>query len=513
MAEAGIDYYSHADEPVPHARQGHTQPIGYRSAPSFDTSLVPNALNELAAVGMKAAALDRRQAAATGKALRARARGATAITRLSTQLTDFGPEFNEAFGSVPGEHDYASTPEEFLKQAREAADDALAGVPEEAPRQASRAYLDGIIEAKAREIKQRALEAELGATRDALDAAHELNLQAAAGAGSKPERAGAIMRQLQDLDDATAAGWIAPHEAAAREAKFRGALDQADVQALIAADPATALKALQDPDAFTALEPGQREQLTRDAETVLRANNAAALGAVKNEADRRLSEGALDRDWLEANRAGLSDYQYRRFERALDTQPPAESDPAALWSLLVATNQNPAATVDSAPEAYAAGGIAQADLQAQLKTAAALREALPQKPWLTRARRDVIDAVKPSPLQDTEAARDQLGAVAAFDQWLAANPQASPLDARKAGLAIAAEHLTFAWNQERARLPLPRFAGAPRTAFALPDLTNVANRLRADYLALKISNEEFVREVMLIRRWHDHLMRQPAGVK
>ncbi|HXF45759.1 MAG TPA: hypothetical protein VNK91_06535, partial [Burkholderiaceae bacterium] len=209
MAErSGIDYFSQAEAPVPHSRTWHTQWIHGPQAPRFDTSTLARAIEEFGRIGIAVAAKQesekqKLEKAATGrKALRVRTRAARAISELRAGEASDDPM------QAPGRFDEGVA--DIRKRALEEIED-----PEE--RSQAEVYLNSYAAAERRQLAQASLQRAAADTLSALDASYEVNLAAAAGAGSDIERAAAYARHLDDLERAREVGWISEADYAARE--------------------------------------------------------------------------------------------------------------------------------------------------------------------------------------------------------------------------------------------------------------------------------------------------------
>lgn len=105
----------------------------------------------------------------------------------------------------------------------------------------------------------------------ALDQFENNALRRAISAPSDVARIAVIDEYGAEVERMRGAGWIDTRTAVARGQKFKTQLDTADAMAAIQKDPATALRRLQDPAQFAALDPVSRQSYTQQA--IERADN------------------------------------------------------------------------------------------------------------------------------------------------------------------------------------------------------------------------------------------------
>lgn len=258
--------------------------------------------------------------------------------------------------------------------------------------------------------------------------------------------------------------------------------------------------------------------LTRDFKARFNAEIDGAFAAearaevqtrIAREADgtRLLRDGKLTQDWIEQNADLLSGGAYRRLSNAIKPLP-AAFDPAAYGDLLARAVDDQRSVLGDAAEAMAKGKIDRRAFDRLYDLSGRLDEDAAQRPWALDLKRDVVTQLKPSALQPAEHARQQLDGVFEFQDWLDRNPEATPADAHDAAASIVERARGQAVRNERAVLALPRFAPVARDAMSVESLVAAGQRLRDERYSGRLTDDELVADVEIMRRWQDLLQRE-----
>lgn len=241
MADSAPIYRQQLD--VPEGPQGTVQPI---------TASVPDASGIGAAV---AGFADKANAFAT-KMYEGQQEAASSAA-LNGALTKLNDAQNEAVNS----QDYENAPKDFAAKRTQIEGDALAQVSDPRWQAHLRLRLTTAGIAADNKVAGAALVRQKDTSVASLNGVTEDFMSRAAAAGSPAERQALVDSAHSSIDAAAEAGHIDATTAFARKHLFDHGLDVAQVARGMAADPAATMRALDDPNAFKALTPFERETL------------------------------------------------------------------------------------------------------------------------------------------------------------------------------------------------------------------------------------------------------------
>ncbi|MEW6256835.1 MAG: hypothetical protein AB1592_12845 [Pseudomonadota bacterium] len=231
-----------------------------------------------------------------------------------------------------------------------------------------------------------------------------------------------------------------------------------------------------------------------------------ARNRIAAEGIQRLAEDRLDEGWLAQNADALLPDDRRLLLAAAAAPEVDESDPAALGALF---RGGPDA-VSGALADVGRGALSRSDLQRVLQRATRMADDEAARPWANDVRREMAARLQPTQWQDPARARQQLRATDEFEAWLDANPGVAPAEAHGKANELVASYRGMADAGERADLPMPRFASAPRERMTKQDLRAAAVQLKADYDAGRIPGDDMRAEIGVLRRWNDLIDRSAA---
>lgn len=253
------------------------------------------------------------------------------------------------------------------------------------------------------------------------------------------------------------------------------------------------------------------ERERRDADRAAQRAERQRRAGVERDGERLLADGKLDRQWLDDHAEDLGMGTYRRFSRAVGSRVAGEVDAPGYGTLMAQANEDPAGARRAALDAFQADRLDRDTYDRVLKRSdRAQAEADDGRTFPREIRSDMLKRLRPADGQDPVQARRQLDATFAFDAWLDANPNAGPEEARTAADELVERYRGAAARNERADLPLPRYAAMPRDRLSLPDLATAAQRLRDAVSSGQVTREEAAREVAVLQRWKGLLERDPG---
>jgi hypothetical protein len=261
------------------------------------------------------------------------------------------------------------------------------------------------------------------------------------------------------------------------------------------------------------LSEDEARAVTRDLRRQLRKDQDAAIAAetkamreerlvTGREAYGLLRQGQLDEEWIKKNEMVLAPSMRRALEQAAKSPPAnAETNPGLYARLLSSALDEPDEALREATQAYARGDLDRSAFERVGDTLARMENE--KRPWANETRRDMMRQLQPSEQQDKREAATQLDAVAAFDQWLDANPNASMAEGREQAQVFTEQYRSLAAKLERSVLPMPRFAQGGRDNMTAEALPSIAQRLRQAWADGQITEAEFLTEVDGLKRWQD----------
>jgi hypothetical protein len=338
-------------------------------------------------------------------------------------------------------------------------------------------------------------------------------LKNATNAGSPVEREAVTASYEDEVDTLKGAGLLHPAEAQAAKQRFGSDLASGDAQTAIAHDPDAAAHALEDPQSFPGLAPPQRAALQIDAAN---AGDAAAWrqqDAADIAAMRALGAGTLTQADLDAAAPHMSATAYREISAALNRQSGGNFDAKEYGSLLSGAADGDDVRLD-AVRALGAGRIDRAAFANVMRTVDQTGGDIdaapaPQGPnddgsaglWRVDQRQQLYQLLAPQPGQTQGAARAQLDDGGAFDQWLAANPNASPADGQAQMQQVAAQARANAAAIDRQSLPLPAGVSAARGEIDGDKLGAAAARVRDAFDAGTMDPGTLSEQTSLLSAW------------
>lgn len=477
------------------------QPKATVDPPSFAIS--PEPASHLAADRHVGAALEKFSHAGVGFAVAVnKAQNATTAAEVKTEFISRMSDMEEAARTDP---DYQAAPDKFFADRQALESELLERVSDPTSRGqlqlSMRQY--GLI--SQRDIERTALGREAEDNRGMLDQREQAYVKRAAGAQSPVERNAVMTDWGADLRGQEEAGWITPQERHARQLRGMGAVQTADVQGTIAHSPAVAIAELGDPEEHRFIDPAAREQLANDAYGAEAAADIAPIAKVQGEGYQRLVKNMMDPAWLAGNSEAMSSADFRRFAAP---PLPGDFDPKVYADLLDRSLDAGPDILGTGADRYREGRIDRAALEHVYDTAALFQREAADRPWAVDLARDVIRGLAPSDQQDPAEARRQVAASSQYLRWLSDNPEGDRDTGAAEADRIVRDARSVATDNERAKLPLLRYAPVSRDKFDGEALVTTAERLRSAYETGRVNDSELADGVDNLKRWHDLIGRE-----
>jgi hypothetical protein len=390
--------------------------------------------------------------------------------------------------------------------------------------QAFKTDFDPVALSEGFEVRRRAVRGQQASQAAALEQELE-QLADLHAAGDPVQRAQLRTAGTLAIEQALAAGAIAPVDAVRRRQQFQSDLVTAQVRRDLYADAPGTERRLLAGD-YADLEPEARvqwlERATARAEAadnrrLAEQDRALRLAdralrqrqeALQKEGDRLLAEGRLDPSWLEAHRDELDAQDYRFWYGKLAEPLPERTDREAYASLRARL----AAGEDVSEEArqlYRQGIISQADYDRIESAARSLREGGGLPPWFGRAAATIRMRAGYSELNPTPAAGDvYVNALQDLEEWARANPRAGDREAMDQADAIAQRYRIIQSQQVRLTLRAPRYLVG---TLAEPDLAATEQALDAAIAAGAVDAALLRDETLRIERLRELLEKERLG--
>lgn len=359
----------------------------------------------------------------------------------------------------------------------------------------------------------------------------------AAAARDPAERQQFVNAAEQAIASRVAGGTLRADQAEKLRQGFLGRVDQAAVLGLISRAPAAAMSALADPSRFAGLDPVQRERLF-----------SAAASAVNTATTR--AEAAERRADAAARREGdrLANDLHVRIDRALagGGEMPSFDDVARLRDMLSpgetsallsrirqagAARDTPDAVADLSPEidrlepdefnrrataALRRGEITPDTYRTMLaQNRSARRDDAPASAYRS-GRAFVSDALDPGNVVGGQFMRGPLAAarsnaLADYDTWMQANPNATREQAIARARDLVASYQVGADAESKIALPRPYGFVGPRDQVTETDLQAAAQQALAARRGGRLTDEELQRQADVLDAWRAILAREAAA--
>jgi len=249
-----------------------------------------------------------------------------------------------------------------------------------------------------------------------------------------------------------------------------------------------------------------RADRLREKQEKLRAQNAAKAG------DLLWTQGALTPDWIEKNRDTLDPADYRYFQNKLINDSPERTDPMIYTGLRNRLAVGEDVSVD-AREALRLGLLKPEDFDRieKIQERSSIAGEVPSA--YKRGLKYIQGALRVSDLNpDPAAAQRQASAVNDWDDWVAANPNASDVEAQQTAQRIVRDYqLTDAMDSSLVK-PMPSYAVGDRRdmdidATAQSTVQAFLEKHGGDQQAA-LADPEFQRQAALIEQWRPIIERQ-----
>lgn len=335
------------------------------------------------------------------------------------------------------------------------------------------------------------------------------------------------------IQDGINAGYLTAVQGGEASRKFIGSADEAAVRGLIIANPDAALQALQDPQRFAGLDEVKRtslvdmatrrvdslrsdrirlaEKADRDAEKQLKLQGDAA----EKDLWGKLHDGTLSRDDIEAQRRVLDPAAYKGLLVGLDKH----NDDRAVDDIdTVARLQNLVGSQDiasDATEALKSGHLKVDTFNSLMEKNRQFRASnAPDSPYKS-GRSLISTTLDPGSLLSGPAATiarsGQAQALVEFDNWTAANPQASRADALVEAQNTIRRYQVINFDQMSLATGLPRTYSGSRKALTAADLDRAEQQTINDLDAHRLTREQATQELQKIRNWREILKSKAPG--
>lgn len=350
-------------------------------------------------------------------------------------------------------------------------------------------------------VGRAALRREVDDNKTMYDARAQSYFDDAANAESPAHRATAVAGFERDTNEMVGAGWFPPAYGAERKQQFVSDVDTSDAKGAIAADAGAAVVGLHDPATYPGLTADARATLLDQAQAEER-RQADVQGPVERAGFAQLADGTLTRTWLDSVADQIPGATYKRLAGALTPPPAVTQDHAGIYAdLLDQAGDDPRGALMNAADAYRDGHITRAALGRVHSIAASFDEEIDRRPYALDHRRDLIDLLRPTDPTSIAQGRALHNAVTAYDSFLDDNIEADPAATHAEMMKIVAASRASLNAEERASLPLPKFAGSTRGDFDPEGLGLAAGRLRAAHDAFRLGDDDLVAQADLLRSW------------
>jgi hypothetical protein len=354
----------------------------------------------------------------------------------------------------------------------------------------------------------------------ALDQNLEETAQLASRSNSKTEYDKLVTNGVVSVDKMVRAGIISAVDGGKRVRAFQGRLDEVKVLQMISDNPGQATQMLANPKMFTHLDPLRRESLTNSA--VSRSLQLMNLSNAINDRNERLAEkklkqqsdlaakdgwdlwrqGGLTADWLDQNKPRLDQGDYVALTKAF-TGEDGRDNPAVVADLTERLT-----TQDIVPDAGRA--LANRDITVNTyeslvgKNRSALADDRPASPYKS-ARTRVQVSLDPGQLLVGPAASAgkvaQQNAMAEFDAWAEANPQADRTAYQQEAEAVVKRYQVIGFEQMSLTQGLPRFFTGTRDSLSVGDIDAAERQALEAFDNGKFTRDQLTEELQKIKNW------------
>jgi hypothetical protein len=220
---------------------------------------------------------------------------------------------------------------------------------------------------------------------------------------------------------------------------------------------------------------------------------------------------SLTKEWLETNKARLSNSDYRRFGNALNPRPRA-TDAAIHAELLERADEDPKTIMERAAEEYTNGRLDQdAFTRIYGKAQRALKEETKLPPWATEQRALIKKALRPDARASDAERKAYTDALQGFDDFIEeqrADDPKRPLDRKVitdyAAKSIA-DHKINRVTEARKGLTLPKFTQVGREAMTMEEYYEALQRTVGAAQSGKLVGEELKTETAKLFQWQKTL--------
>ncbi|MCC7047207.1 MAG: hypothetical protein IT562_10880 [Alphaproteobacteria bacterium] len=214
----------------------------------------------------------------------------------------------------------------------------------------------------------------------------------------------------------------------------------------------------------------------------------------EQEGFQRLASGDMTQGWLDRYGDEISVENRHRFTLAAEAPGGDRTDPAAGATLTMAALDDPKGALGLAADALVSGQVTRGDYAAANRFANQVAADATKRPWANDLRRNVAQVVM------GERAAQRGGALSEVSEWLAANPDAPPAEARKYADEAVAQHVAQDRRTLRASLPPLRFAGVPADPATVAQAHSAAI---GEAVAGRIGLSDLVAQTRLAAQWRD----------
>lgn len=397
------------------------------------------------------------------------------------------------------------------------------------------AHVQGLAENHRIQLRQRLFKMEADDAAAALDENLDTASRAAAQATNPVERDQHVQGAAAAIKSMSAAGFIDRKAEVNMWQRFKGKIDQVQVEQDIARDPMRAERMLADPRYAPNMDPVQREKAaTRAAGLVDRAERARIAQEEKNErrADKMLTEQGKvvskelwsmwnpDPNKSRLTEAGVERYksflpvdEYKALRRAaIGEDKDVKDDRDAVGRLEPMLSQPGAARqVDQAYNAGLLSGPTYRSMRGKAENMEAANA--PAKPYV--AGRDYLSqALDPGQMGSDPFVRQALSlarvqALADFDTMIEQNPGVGRAEAVTMAQDLHARYQNVAFGQMRIALPRPAGYEGSKADVKLPDVIAARRKVQADIDAKRISPEQAEQTLRQLETW-EQIIAAPA---
>ena len=334
------------------------------------------------------------------------------------------------------------------------------------------------------------------------------------------------------ITNAEAAGFITAENAGVRARRFLSRLDEAEVRTLTHNDPGAAVEALlPGQKLFRNIDPLRRQTLF---ETAIRQANAQRKDRVRlaekaeRDAEKRQkavgeeiakegftldAEDALTNRWLDIHRGKLSVPNFKVLQAAVTGAAAPADDIEAVIDLTTRLDREDIGPI--AAQYLRRGQLSIATFQSMMTRNRALRaDDQPASPFRS-GRERVRVALDPGQILSGPAAQlgriGQSSALAEYDAFAEANPQATRLEFNREAQAVIDRFEILNFDQMKIAVGLPRFFDGTRDDLTVEDLDaaerNVVNALDEKRMTASGADQELRK----LRNWRAILSKKPQA--